>query len=379
MDQIIEELPVADGSGDWFSLGGVSFFQRRPPRYFPFHLYRKQAAMGEVAVDQLWMDTGTLYGQRQRPASNQESIINCWWAMCMEHATVFEDDVQESYILAKLLPFARSNGSRRVFVDSIPERRGNRRAVGQSIATLETRLAASCDDEMDTVEFRDQTAELLGPPLYPEEVQIRYREREAELLGEGREALEREGESGLNVAIERWQGRMNGIGRHRGHELEKQILGIFSYECRAALHRCYSAVWSELIPHLARKYALSEQSVRFHQLWHLEKSTPSNVSEITYFHLFHGHIFALHPACARFIQTRTGSALVGQWLTDPGSEAAFGRLLHGIYVACYQYADENNLRTELRKGEGRVSTVSDMAALEEQQREIRSGRRRRRR
>ena len=43
----------------------------------------------------------------------------------------------------------------------------------------------------------------------------------------------------------------------------KTAMNILSYEARAAVHRCYSCVWSDLIPALARQYNLSAATVRF--------------------------------------------------------------------------------------------------------------------
>jgi hypothetical protein len=273
-----------------------------------------------------------------------------------------------SYLLAKLVPYARSKGSRRVFLDSVPLAPGSRKKVDQTIRDLEEQLEATREREMDKVEFQNHTATLLGPPAYPDEVQIRYREMETSLLGEGREILCKQGVGGVAPFLDRWAGWMKSIGRHRGHEVDKQILDIFSYECRAALYRCYSAVWCLLIPHLAQKYRWDEPSNRFHRLWHLEPSVPST-REIAYFHLFHGHVFALHPACGLFITTKTGGQLLGDWLKVGDAGTTFHRLLHGIVVACNFYADHHGTNSLLRKKDGIRADVEDMVALEERRAE----------
>jgi hypothetical protein len=320
-----------------------------------------------------------LYGQRNRPASNQAAVVDYWWALCTQDAAGVDEPTRELYILARLLPFARSNGSRRVFVDSVPTRPGGRRELTESVVELDQRLAGSADGEMDKVEFRNRTGDLLGPPEYPREVQDRYRQLSEELLGDTREALEQRGPAGLEVALVRWTNWMTSIGRRRGHELEKQILDVLSYECRTALHCCYSAVWCGLIPHLQSNYNLSAESAAFLAFWHLEPREESDQPELAYFHLFHGHIFALHPACGTFMLTQTGSRLLGEQLTRGGQGVPYRRLLQGLFVAMDQYAQRHQVHSLLRRGEDRVTTVSDMVALEEQLAEEQSRRRRPRR
>ena len=380
MEELCEELVFNDGtlriqhSGNADDEPEIS----APLRNFRFNLCRKPIQLGPLAFDHWWMNTSTLYGQRNRPASNQEAVIDCFWAKCMEQGSVLDDMVQESYILAKLLPHARSNGSRKVFVDCYPTRQGGRKEMDESVANLNARLAESRNQEMDMLDFNRGTADLLGPPAYPQEVQDRCFELSQELLCEARKALEERGPEGLGVPLDRWTKWMNSIGRHRGHELEKQVLDVLSYECRTALHRCYSLVWCLLIRHLQENYAISPEAAMFHNFWHLDHCMPSNQPELMNFHLFHGHVFALHPACGTFIQTQIGCELLGDWLEDPRPPRS-GRLLHGLFVAMHHYAQRNQVYSLLRRGESRVKSVSDMVALEEQMADERSGRRRLRR
>jgi hypothetical protein len=94
----------------------------RRGRRFEFELCRKRAQFGSVAVDQFWMDHATIYGQRNQRAANYEAIVEGFWGLCWREGSVLLDEVQDSYLLAKLLPYARSNGSRRVFEDAVPAR-----------------------------------------------------------------------------------------------------------------------------------------------------------------------------------------------------------------------------------------------------------------
>ena len=288
---------------------GVGSAVELEPRTFRFQLCRKPVEFDEVRVDHWWMDIGTLYGQRNQSASNYDAVIDYWWELCKQDPSPLDAPTRESYILAKLLPFARSNGSRRVFVDSVPTRPGGRRELAESVVELERRLVAGADGEISKLEFRDHTRDLLGPPKYPPEVRDRYFQLSEELLGEARQALEQDGQAGFDVALARWTSWMNLIGRHRGHELEKQVLDALSYECRTAFHSCYSAVWCALIPHLQRTYNFSAQSADFLAFWHLEPREESDRPEPARFHLFHGHVFALHPACGTFMLIRRFGSL----------------------------------------------------------------------
>ncbi len=336
-------------------------------KWYSFELCRKRAQMGEVSIDQWWMDIASVYGQRNRVARNRDVMIAYFWGLCVKNLTVFDDGVQESYILARLLPHVRGYGSRRVLADAVltlPGRIGTKKQ--DLIEQLDTELDKHRSEEMDIVKFRDETAKTLGPADYEEAIWDRYRKFQEELLGEGKQALQRLGPDGIQIPLQRWQDWMRSIGRHRGHEEEKLVLDILSYECRAALHRCYSAAWCDLLPHLIQKYSLTAASTRFHTLWHLDQCQESNSAE-AYFHLFHGHVFALHPATGIFVQTRTGSELIGEWLAAPESSTAFGRLLYGLFIATADYARRSDFTRTLRSKDATFVTGFDLESEEEEQ------------
>jgi hypothetical protein len=126
------------------------------------------------------------------------------------------------------------------------------------------------------------------------------------------------------------------------------VIDILSLECRAALNRCYLAVWCLLLPHLANRYQLSEESIAFHRFWHLDQCQPTN-DHGGLFHLFHGHTFALHPGAGLLLLTKTGSELMGQWLTKPVAGHAFERLLHAMCTAMGKYSEFANAIKILHK------------------------------
>lgn len=314
-----------------------------------FALHRKASLFGDVPVDQFWFPRPSLYGQRKQIGPNYHTIVNCFWARCMREGTVLQDEIQDSFILANLLPFARSNGSRRVFKDAMIDRPVHlMQRTSDLVEQLDQRLAQSRAQETDLQAFRSQTAILLGPPEYLEEVWQRYREMAAKLLDDGRAALQTAGEAGLSASLSRWRQWMRTVSRRRGNDLDKQILDIISYECRAAFHRAYSAVWVELLPYLTAKYRLSPESVLFHRLWHLEQCSAEDRRR-NRFHLFHGHIFGLHPGTGVFAQTQTGRELIGAALREGVVGSAFRRLLTGIVIAMHDYADRSETIGDARR------------------------------
>ena len=172
---------------------------------------------------------------------------------------------------------------------------------------------------------------------------------------------------------------MRNIGRHRGRDLEKQVLDILSYEARAAVHRCYSCVWSDLIPVLSCEAGLSVESLRFLQLWHQEWVSESDLSQTDRadFHLFHGHLFAVHPATATLARTATGRRLIGEYLVAPTPEARvepFRRLLAAVNLALHAYRGRRELHREERRKRPHDAGEGGCEASQERQLTHRDGR-----
>lgn len=346
------------------------------PERFEIPLCRRDVQYGAVSLPHFWIDRRLVYGDRGQRQDVHQAITDYFRAVCRQEGTHTDPAVQESFILARLLPQARSNGARRVLLDSVPQQRKQSEKAEQ-INALEQLLHSQRQEELDKAGFRDRTANAIGPTVYPDDVWTRYWQFERELMDEGRTALRQAGVNGLEVAAARWNGWMQEFGRRRGNEKDKQILDILSYECRAALHRCYSLLWCSLVSQLRDLYELSEAAVGFHSLWHLDHCEPAAETEEAYFHLFHGHIFALHPACGDFMLTATGRDLVGDFLLHPGPGAAFQRLLNGLALAIDDYARRNQIAALLRKKQPEsYGSSADIEQLEAAQADRRSGRRR---
>lgn len=269
------------------------------PLGFRFQLWGREIHLGEgtacVEIDQLWMDTASLYPQRNRYAANFVPITDYFWARCHAAGPVTPAQ-QDIYLLAKLLPHARAHGSRRVLPDAILSRtvkRGRSAALPPSAADeLEQILATAIRHPafgLGSVEFRNRAADALGCPRFDEQPDVRaaYEHFVGDWLARARAALAAGDQAGLTSSLSEWRRVMANWGRHRGREHLKAVLDVLSYECRAAFHRCYTVVWQDLLYYLGTQGRLDVPSMRFIQLWHLDRSSPTGDPAVD-FHLFHG-------------------------------------------------------------------------------------------
>lgn len=340
-----------------------------PGHCFQFDMFRKQANLGCLEIDQWWMDKRGLYGERNRNSSNRCAAIDLFWSLCICEGSAFsERDIQETYILARLLPHARSNASRRVFVDASLENHSS----AADLSELDQFLSLSQDGRKNALDFYRSTGNLLGPPEYEENVIDQYNEFVAELMDDTCEALS-DGDFGKYQKAEAfWTEKMKSIGRRSGNLVKKNVLDILSYEARVAFHRCYSQAWSYILEVIAQNGDFSDDSYLFHRLWHFDQITPSNESIDADFHLFHGHIFGLHPAGSEFIRTPTGLNLLGELIANPTGEEYHQRFLNGMNIACFKYADRYEVSKALRKKrtqnltEGQAKIINSSGYVEPQ-------------
>jgi hypothetical protein len=307
-----------------------------------FSLCRKAEQLASLPVDHWWMRTTALYAQRaqsNQAAGNFAAVTSGFWALCGREGTQHDSEVQQSYLLARLVPFTRSQGSRRIFTDAClnPPRSGSRSPRQDWAEELEPLLRASRNERLSRLEFQRRTGDVLGPPPLAQEAVDTYLAFCQELFAPAQQRLPADEAGAVRQALACWQRWMRSIGRRRGREQEKQILDVLSYEARAALHRCYSAVWDILLlPYLQQHYQLSEFSTRFLRLWHLDQAEESNLGEEALFHLFHGHVFGLHPASALLLRTPSGRALMGRWVAEP-TPTNWESLLHALFLATHLY------------------------------------------
>lgn len=292
--------------------------------------------LGVCQIDQWWIERSQLYPTRQRAARMYTPIVDAFWQLCRAESTDDDPQIRESYLLAKLLPQIRDQGARDVFRDSVIHRRSSHRAKREDADQLEALLSRSFEPK--SVEaFHRLTADLLGPPDYTAEDMEHYYNMVEHLLAPGRALLSlAQPEVALAETERRWQSWMSQISRRSGKEDEKRVLDVLSYECKAAFHQAYSAVWTELINVLERQHGLTPRGARFHRWWQRVHTQTSYECPELNAYLFHGHIFGLHTASGTFIDTAVGKRLIGNWLMADSQET-FEQLLGGLAVAVTQY------------------------------------------
>jgi hypothetical protein len=338
---------------------------------FGFSLCCKPQQLGSVWVLNFWMDTGSVYGQRGRPGENLETMADYFALRCALEGTLRNSAQQEIYFLAQLCPYVRSSGAQRI----LPDARTGRKGRAESISELEAMLRATPwarrgeSDRMTSSESYHQTKELLMPE-FSQEVQQAYETIRATLFTQAAREKLMDTNRASDIVIENWKRLDRTIGR-RGASNDtqramKQAMDVFSYESRAAVRRCYSCVWNDLLPHLHRKHKLTEQTTRFLRLMHLEpmvslEDGSANVS------LFHGQVLALHPAMAALMQTPTGQSLVGAFVKAEDENAAlvpYQKLLRAIYISLCHYAGRREETRNRRKRQPH-SAGDDLERLQE--------------
>ena len=303
-----------------------------------FDLLRQPLDLGVCRIYQWWIERNKLYPTRGRSAPMYTRIVDAFWDQCRAASTVRDPEIQESYLLAMLLPHIRDQGAGTVFRDAVPHRRSAKSRKTESAEELDLLLAQS-NQAVDVETFHRFTSDILGPPEYPQAVIDQYDEMVEHLLAPGRQQLDNsEQHAAISGVTQRWLKWKKTIGRHSGKDDMKRVLDMLSFESKAAFHRAYSAVWTELIKVLELDHGLDSTGARFHRFWQLDQTQISAAYPTQYAHLFHGHIFGLHPASATFMQTQTGRGLTGAWLLDD-CQANYERLVCGLMVACSQYTD----------------------------------------
>ena len=332
---------------------------------FTFVLCRKEARLGKLRFPQFWMERASVYGTGQRAARNRSAILDFAWWYGMQTLALFNDGYLDSFVLAHLFDRIRRHGAQRVFANAVlsdPRRVGLRKQ--DLIAELDNDLAKHRNRTLGVCEFRDESAKILGPAQFSDEMWKTYYEFATPLFVEARKAINEQGIDGVREPISRWNDWMSKIARRSGHEIEKQVLDVFSHESSAALNRCYTTAWYAILKQLTEKYGLSAEAVTFHEFWHLDQYAPSG-SPGSLFHLFHGHVLSLHPGAGMFLSTATGAEIMGEWVQARNDMTAYGRLLNGLFIAIGWYARQRAIVQELRKKDAKNVTNYDLEAMED--------------
>lgn len=296
-----------------------------------FPLEWKREWFGPVEVSHYWIDVRKLYGQRGRSRALCQNFAEAFWQQCLQQKTDAIHDNRQTYLLTLLLPHAKPISSNRVFLDARLITSVRKAAVHELEGQLEEGLGRKEITGMSKGQFRIKIRKLMRHGRLSKELEQKYREFEDRLLVDACALLPHDSPGAFRLMLERWQEFMQRWSKRGGSHLERKVLDVFSYECRAALHRCYSAGWASICHVLRQEGRISDLDEVFLQNWHGEPFQEEKGS------LFCGHVFALHPGVGLMIQTPTGKRVMGEWLKDPGNRKKFGIVLHCIYVALEQY------------------------------------------
>lgn len=296
-------------------------------RPFRFALDRKNARFGSCQIPQFWMDIRELYGQRGTSAATLKQLADAFWAICQEEGAEKIVDNQQVYLLCRLLPEVRALGSNNVILDARLHWKSVRDK--KSMMQLEAALRDTRHEGLTPEAFHEKTVAMARPSESWALEQERYRELEKRLLGQGQRRLLENPGAALRSAQARWRDVAGTARKKKNGELLR-YLDIFSYECRAALHRCYSATWKRLILALDNEFDLSESCRWFHRFWQCELV----IKDVS---VFHGHVLGLHPGTGLLLQTAAGRDLMGSWLEDLNSNQKMFHLLHALYVCLLHY------------------------------------------
>jgi len=315
---------------------------RTAAREYRFPLSAKPVQLGGLILRQFWMDAGDVYANAD--------VVEYFRDRCIKAGTAAQRGPAEWYLLSMLLPDAPRTTRNAIMSDA----RWGSGTFAQdvrcrSLAELESFLAADEREVRSMPSFRDGAMAALGMPKLDDAAAARYRAFEAELIDEPRVLLDTDAAGAVTLLRQRFAKAYQRWGRRSGHEAEKLLLDTFAYECRVAFHRCYSSLWTELMGDLSQRFKLDHRELRLVHLWHLDHVSEGAQPESD-FHLFAGHVFALHPALGLLMQTKGGRAAVGDYLAADGVEnweRPLQRLLYSVELALYVYAGASE---EIRQG-----------------------------
>ena len=308
-----------------------------------FQFSRASIDFDGLKIQQWWLEKGRVYGFKKPPYN--DAIARLYWAYCKHDDAQTLRDSQENFLLAHIVPhIKRKNASKIVIHACLPPSNLRQHKV---IADLEAALAIEYPNTKTPEQFYLEVRNLLGPPpLTPEEEQC-YQNLKSQIFDSSCEKLLKNESAAIKSAILKWNALIKKF-RHGGNGTENRVMDVLSYEAIVALHQCYSVAWSFFLQLIGREEKLSDSSAYFLAFWHTDRRLPSQ-DERADFHLFHGHVFALHGGTGFFLKTRTGRRLIAEYLRNPTSENSLPRLLHGLWVCLHFYRSLLEVHADSRK------------------------------
>lgn len=305
----------------------------------------KQATLGTSSFRQFWLRNSSIYGGRGRQAENQPSVLNFFHRMTVD-ARSLEDhrNAAETCLLASLVSDIRSNMAQHVFPDASLANWSSAYRCRQVVA-LDALLRQSSGETMSSDDFYRHSRTICELAEMPSRVVDEYLTLESQLFYGVLDDWIDEPEICKQLVHERWRDWIRLTRRSSCERVFKDVVNILSYESKAALHQCYSLLWI----HLADAFADQEGSAfvgQFHRFWHCDHRIPND--GVQDMHLFHGHIFGLHPAFSLMIQTEVGGGIIADAVGHNFDSSAMRTFFAAAIVSLNFYMSERIERRRRR-------------------------------
>jgi hypothetical protein len=340
---------------------------------FAFPLLQSNWQLDEIAFRFFQLDTPTIYGDRRRDVSVNQTLANYFIARCFEEGQHESVNKQETFLLARLAPFMRAHGSRRF----LPDSRGTyligdrQRARTRAVRKLTDYLECTQGKTTTLAEFSDSTKKHLDQKGTVQQGLDYARHKWKVLHHDVLQAAWNAPEQGVDQAVNRWRKLTK---RRHFDQDERFALDAFAYEARAAVRRCYATMWRDAVNELRRKINLDDNEYRLHLLMHCELPV-KYISPAKWQSAFHGHIFGLHPASELLLCTQLGRRLIKDVAMAEKPNGSFERFLYGLNLALHQWhGDYVGQRDSRRKAPQNESSIGSLEELEANQHRVKKKR-----
>ena len=341
---------------------------------FSFDLYHRTLNFGTAGKGEYyWMDGRGL--RRGSGGNNLRSCIDFSWS-CVEEAEDSNDEYnQVNLVLAEAYSLVNtSRAMQNVFLDAQLHKNADRKIEYESdhkgrVKQHSTRTYQLPQEEKshlqqivqsrDIREIQREFETLFRGDQPPANERPAFVTAAQHWIGNGVVAFKKGGRQGLNYYIhgdlkkQITQFRKGGI-----NERVRLFLNMFSYECKVAFYLCYANAWAFLLPKLKQQEEISENAIRFMQLWH-NQNQPQEVEGGEILNVFSGQVLSLHPLSAVILTDPVSMVAIGNWIGHPdyqqltaennvGSSEEYWNIVLTILIAAHEYRGSHQRWNESR-------------------------------
>lgn len=116
---------------------------------------------------------------------------------------------------------------------------------------------------------------------------------------------------------------------------------------------------------MGKWFSFNDEAQLFHKLWHLSPICESSENGSP-LHLFHGHVFALHPAGGMMLKTNAGRGIMEDFLTTK-THNDYERFLNALLISIFHYENIYSNRVETQGS--KTETITEDIEYRIQQRD----------